>query len=128
LGMTIKPCSARNERMDSLMFSIEPQVMPDIRAIWTPNAAFFVRLKKADLLRILSVDLGLVEEANNLSGSKKNDVVAFCDALFAEPFATLTEAQRAAVESWCPPGMQTNHPEADNVVALENSKADSKAA
>ena len=27
--------------------------------------------------------------------------------LFAEPFATLTDAQRAAVAAWCPPMMQT---------------------
>ena len=34
-------------------------------------------------------------------------IAAFCDKLFAEPFATLTDAQRAAVASWCPPMMQT---------------------
>jgi len=128
LGLTIKPCATRHSQMDNLMHHIEPQVMPDVRAIWTPNAAFFTRLKKADLLRLLSVDLGLVEEANNLNACKKADIVAFCDTLFAEPFATLTDAQREAVAHWCPPGMQTEHPAGDTVVSITDGKATSKAA
>ena len=42
-----------------------------------------------------------------LASSSKKEIVAFCDKLFAEPFATLTDAQRAAVAAWCPPMMQT---------------------
>ena len=42
-----------------------------------------------------------------LASSSKKEIVAFCDKLFAEPFATLTDAQRVAVASWCPPKMQT---------------------
>jgi len=45
--------------------------------------------------------------AQTLASSTKKQVVEFCDKLFAEPFATLTDAQRAAVAAWCPPMMQT---------------------
>ena len=42
-----------------------------------------------------------------LASSSKKEIVAFCDKLFAEPFATLTDAQRTAVAAWYPPMMQT---------------------
>ena len=81
--------------------------MPDIRAHWTPNAALFNRFKKAWLLKILGEELGLSQEAVTLASMSKKEIVAFCDKLFAEPFATLTEEQHAAVAAWCPPMMQT---------------------
>ncbi|WP_040817958.1 hypothetical protein [Litoreibacter arenae] len=81
--------------------------MPDVRAHWTPNAALFNRFKKAWLLKILGEELGLAQEAITLASSTKKEIVAFCDKLFAEPFATLTDAQREAVATWCPPMMQT---------------------
>jgi len=43
------------------------------------------------------------------------------DKLFAEPFATLTEAQHAAVAAWCPPMMQTTGGVSLVVDALEES-------
>lgn len=49
--------------------------------------------------------LGLLQPL--MASSSKKEIVAFCDKLFAEPFATLTDAQRAAVAAWCPPMMQT---------------------
>lgn len=104
---TTQPSFARDHRSDSLMHAFEIEVMPDIRAHWRPNAALFNRFKKAWLLKILGEELGLVQEAVALAASTKKEVVAFCDRLFAEPFATLTEAQRAAVAAWCPPMMQT---------------------
>lgn len=100
-------CFARNPDRDSLMHDFEIEVMPDLRAHWTPNAALFNRFKKAWLLKILAEDLGLSQEAVTLASSSKKEIVAFCDKLFAEPFATLTEAQHAAVAAWCPPLMQT---------------------
>ena len=105
---TTQSCFARDPRSDSLMHAFEIEVMPDIRAHWTPNAALFNRFKKAWLLRILGEELGLAQEAVTLASSSKKEIVAFCDKLFAEPFATLTEAQRAAVAAWCPPMMQTS--------------------
>ena len=89
------------------MHDLEAEIMPDVRAHWQPNAALFGRFKKAQLLRMLNIDLGLTQEALNLANSSKNEIVTFCDQLFAEPFATLTDAQRTAVATWCPPGMQT---------------------
>jgi len=104
---TTQPCFARHRQSDSLMHDFEMEVMPDIRAHWTPNAALFNRFKKAWLLNMLSEDLGLAQEAVTLASSSKKEIVAFCDKLFSEPFATLTEAQHAAVAAWCPPMMQT---------------------
>jgi len=104
---TTQSCFARNRNQDALMHDFEIEVMPDIRAHWTPNAALFSRFKKAWLIKILSEDLGLTQEALQLSGSSKKEIVAFCDKLFAEPFATLTDAQREAVANWTPPKMQT---------------------
>ncbi|MBM1558565.1 ParB N-terminal domain-containing protein [Sulfitobacter mediterraneus] len=104
---TTQSCFARDRQRDSLMHDFEIEIMPDIRAHWTPNAALFNRFKKAWLLKILGEDLGLSQEAVTLASSSKKEIVAFCDKLFAEPFATLTDAQRAAVATWCPPMMQT---------------------
>jgi len=104
---TTQSCFARNRQSDSLMHDFEFEVMPDIRAHWTPNAALFNRFKKAWLLKILGEELGLAQEAVTLASMSKKEIVAFCDKLFAEPFATLTEAQHAAVAAWCPPMMQT---------------------
>ena len=104
---TTQSCFARDRQRDSLMHDFEVEIMPDIRAHWTPNAALFNRFKKAWLLKILGEELGLAQEAVTLASSTKKQVVEFCDKLFAEPFATLKDAQRAAVAAWCPPMMQT---------------------
>ena len=104
---TTQTCFARSAQGDSLMHDFEIEVMPDIRAHWTPNAALFNRFKKAWLLKILGEELGLAQEAVTLASMSKKEIVAFCDKLFAEPFATLTEAQLRAVAAWCPPMMQT---------------------
>ena len=104
---TTQSCFARDPQRDSLMHAFEIEIMPDIRAHWTPNAALFNRFKKAWLLKILGEDLGLAQEAVTLASSSKKEIVAFCDKLFAEPFATLTDAQRTAVAAWYPPMMQT---------------------
>jgi ParB family chromosome partitioning protein len=104
---TTQSCFSRDRQRDSLMHDFEVEIMPDIRAHWTPNAALFNRFKKAWLLKILGEELGLAQEAVTLASSTKKQVVEFCDKLFAEPFATLTDAQRAAVAAWCPPMMQT---------------------
>jgi len=120
---TTQSCFARDPRRDSLMheFEIEIEIMPDIRAHWTPNAALFNRFKKAWLLKILGEDLGLAQEAVTLASSSKKEIVAFCDKLFAEPFATLTDAQCAAVAAWCPPMMQTAGVACDETVPSEET-------
>ncbi|GLQ29220.1 ParB/RepB/Spo0J family partition protein [Sulfitobacter pacificus] len=125
---TTQSCFARDRQRDSLMHDFEIEIMPDIRAHWTPNAALFNRFKKAWLLKILGEDLGLAQEAVTLASSSKKEIVAFCDKLFAEPFATLTDAQRAAVAAWCPPMMQTAGIELNDASTMETSEPDSDVA
>ncbi|KIC39825.1 plasmid partitioning protein ParB [Ruegeria sp. ANG-R] len=128
---TTQSCFARDRQRDSLMHNFEIEVMPDIRAHWTPNAALFNRFKKAWLLKILSEDLGLAQEALTLASSSKKEIVAFCDKLFAEPFATLTDEQRMAVATWCPPLMQTvgiEHAEVPQAEVSEDEPTTAKAA
>jgi len=110
---TTQLCFARDPERDSLMYAFEQEIIPDIREHWAPNAALFNRFKKVWLLKILAEDLGLVQEAATLASSSKKEIVAFCDKLFAEPFATLTDTQLAAVAAWCPPHMQTAGTEAE---------------
>ncbi len=121
---TTQSCFARSRQSDSLMHDFEIEVMPDIRAHWTPNAALFNRFKKAWLLKILGEELGLAQEAVTLASMSKKEIVAFCDKLFAEPFATLTEAQHVAVVAWCPPMMQTTDGASLDVDAEETAPAE----
>ena len=126
---TTQSCFARDRQRDSLMHAFEIEIMPDIRAHWTPNATLFNRFKKAWLLKILGEDLGLAQEAVTLASSSKKEIVAFCDKLFAEPFATLTDAQRAAVAAWCPPMMQTAGVACDEAAPIaETPEPDSEVA
>jgi len=126
---TTQSCFARDRQRDSLMHDFESEIMPDIRVHWTPNAALFNRFKKAWLLKILGEELGLAQEAVTLASSSKKEIVAFCDKLFAEPFATLTDAQRAAVAAWCPPMMQTAGVVCDETApAAETAEPDSEVA
>jgi ParB family chromosome partitioning protein len=125
---TTQPCFARDRQRDSLMHDFEIEIMPDIRAHWTPNAALFNRFKKAWLLKILGEELGLAQEAVTLASSTKKEVVAFCDKLFAEPFATLTDAQRAAVAAWCPPMMQTSGTEPTEAPEAEMPEGETEVA
>lgn len=108
-ALTTRPSMARNRNADSIMHDFEIEIMPDVRAHWRPNGTFFKRLKKQNLLDVLNHDLGLTQEAMNLTTSKKGDIVDFMDKLFTEPFATLTPDQRTAVDHWCPPSMQTTN-------------------
>ena len=126
---TTRSCFARDRQRDSLMHDFEIEIMPDIRAHWTPNAALFNRFKKAWLLKILGEDLGLAQEAVTLASSSKKEIVAFCDKLFVEPFATLTDAQCAAVAAWCPPMMQTAGVACDETAPIaETPEPDSEVA
>ncbi|GAA6189886.1 ParB/RepB/Spo0J family partition protein [Litorivita sp. NS0012-18] len=118
---TTQSCFAQDRQRDSLMHDFEIEIMPDIRAHWAPNAALFNRFKKAWLLKIVGEDLGLAQEAVTLASSSKKEIVAFCDKLFAEPFATLTDAQRAAVAAWCPPMMQTAGVACDEAEPIEET-------
>ena len=98
---------------EPLLAHVARQVVPDLRSVWRPTSeAFFGRLKKAVLLRLLAQDLQQPEEAARLATAKKVEIVDYLERLFEAPFATLTPEQRDAVETWCPPGMEV--PEAED--------------
>ena len=91
---------------EALLTHVARQVVPDMRAVWRPTGeAFFGRIRKAQLLHLLSVDLKQPEEAARMATAKKTEIVEYLERLFAAPFATLTPEQRAAALTWCPPGM-----------------------
>ena len=91
---------------EALLTHVAHQAVPGMRAAWRPTGeAFFGRIRKAQLLHLLCVDLKQPEEAARLATAKKVDVVNYLDRLFAAPFATLTPEQLEAALTWCPPGM-----------------------
>ncbi len=107
LAQTIKP-SLAGTRMGDLFTELEGSIMPNVRDYWRPTGeAFFGRVKLDWLIKILNDDLGMPDEAINLAGGRKAAAVEFIERLFAEPYATLTEDQLAAVAAWAPVGMQT---------------------
>ena len=96
---------------EDLLTHVARQVVPDLRAVWRPTGeAFFGRIRKAQLLHMLATELGQPEEAARLAGERKTAIVDYLERLFAAPFATLSPEQRAAVETWCPPGMAIPEP------------------
>lgn len=99
--------SLAGSRNSALRQSIEAEVLPNVRDVWTPDAAFFSRLTKPDLLAILSDDLAMPTQAEAQAKSKKSELVTYLDGLFAAPFATLTEEQRQKVLVWAPAPMQS---------------------
>ena len=108
VGVAMAEAIAQAELGDheALLTDVAHQAVPNMRAAWRPTGeAFFGRIRKAQLLHLLCVDLKQPEDAAQLATAKKVDVVNYLDRLFAAPFATLTPQQREAVETWCPPGM-----------------------
>ena len=86
---------------DPVREAVEIEVLPDLRAVWTPDEVFLKRVTKADLLSILR-EMDLRSEAQAYQSAKKSNLVTYMVKLFAEPFATLTDSQRQAVTGWCP--------------------------
>ena len=91
---------------EALLTHVARQVVPDMRAVWRPTGeAFFGRIRKAQLLQLLSIDLKQPEEAARMATARKSEIVEYLDRLFAAPFATLTPEQREAALTWCPLGI-----------------------
>ena len=86
---------------DPVRAAVEIEVLPNLRAVWTPDEGFLKRLTKPDLLAILR-EMDMRSEAQAYQSAKKTNLVAYMVKLFAEPFATLTDSQRQAVTGWCP--------------------------
>lgn len=87
---------------------VEREALVNIRDVWTPDASYFTRLTKAALLAILKDDLAMGVQAESLAKSKKSEIVAYLDGLFATPFATLRADQRVLVDGWAPAAMRTS--------------------
>jgi ParB family chromosome partitioning protein len=102
---TLDPLSASDlrgsGRRDPIREAVEREAMPNVRDIWTPDEAFLNRLTKPDLVQVLR-DVDMAAEASVYAEGRKSNLVTYMDKLFAEPFATLTDTQRAAVTSWAP--------------------------
>lgn len=93
---------------EPFMDAVAAEAVPDIRSVWRPTAAnYWSRVSRDHMLTLLKA-FGLTAEAEEQRSVKKATLAAYMESLFAQPFATLTEEQRAAVESWAPPGMTAN--------------------
>ena len=91
---------------EPFMDAVASEAIPDIRAVWRPTAAnYWSRVSRDHMLALLK-SFGLVAEADEQQTVKKATLASYMESLFAQPFATLTEEQREAVESWTPPGME----------------------
>ena len=110
VSRTLEP-SLADDPGDAARDATEAAVLPDLRAVWRPDARLFGRLTKPDLLRLLRDDLGLGQKADTLASEKKSVIVEKVAALFADPPVTISTDARAALDAWCPPGMQTVLPE-----------------
>lgn len=106
VAQTLKP-ALYSKAGDTVRGLIEAEVLPNMRDVWLPDAAYFNRLTKPALLAILNTDLNMGLQAGAYEGSKKSEIVTYLSELFAAPFATLSEDQRQRVEAWCPVAMQT---------------------
>ena len=110
VAQTLEPKLVTDLR-DPVRTAVEVEVLPDLRAVWTPDEGFLKRLTKPDLLAILREIVDLRSEAQAYQSAKKSSLVSYMVKLFAEPFATLTDTQRAAVTNWCPAAMTRDAPE-----------------
>ena len=130
ISVMINPALAPNgEYRDSFVDAFISQAVPDVRAHWTPSDAnYWSRVTRPMMLSVLKDDLGLEQEAETHASAKKSTLSAFMGKLFAEPFATLSAEQHAAVGAWVPAVMETAAPDdADTAAADEVEAADDAA-
>jgi len=106
-GLVEPTLASQNPDREPFMDAVAAEAVPDIRAVWRPTAAnYWSRVSRGHMLALLN-SFGLVAEAEEQRNVKKATLAAYMETLFAQPFATLTEEQREAVESWTPPGMDS---------------------
>lgn len=80
----------------------------DIRKHWTPDEAFFKRLKKPQLAKVVADTLGDAEKVDQISCAKHKDAASSVAKLFADPDAKtygLSKEQIAKVKEWTPEKM-----------------------
>jgi len=108
---------------DSFADEFIAQAVPDIRTHWTPlDANYWSRVTRPIMLGVLKDDLGLEQEAETHASAKKSTLSAFMGKLFAEPFATLSAEQHAAVAAWTPAVMETGTPEDAETVPIASEE------
>ena len=106
-GLVEPMLASQSHAREPFMDAVAVEAVPDIRAVWRPTAAnYWSRVSRGHMLALLN-SFGLVAEAEEQRNVKKATLAAYMETLFAQPFATLTEEQREAVESWTPPGMDS---------------------
>lgn len=115
VAATVDPHLADNRPgRTSFMEAVAADAIEDIRTVWKPTADnYWSRVTRDHMLALLK-SFGMAQEAEAQRTVKKGTLAKYMEALFANPFATLSEAQRVAVESWTPPGFGTR---GDNVMA-----------
>ena len=77
------------------------------RRTWTPNAAFFQRLQKDQLLAIHQQVMGLFAPSAALAKQRKTDITDFLHRIFNDGPNTpkLPKEQQARVDAWLPEGL-----------------------
>ena len=75
------------------------------RAVWTPDAAFFKRLTKEQLLAIEAGIMGREAPAPDIAKQPKGKLVAHLSAIFSGEGVTLSPEQQARAAAWLPEGM-----------------------
>ena len=89
------------------MEAVASDAITDIRVSWKPTADnYWSRVTRDHMLALLK-SFGMAQEAEAQRTVKKGTLAKYMEALFANPFATLSEPQRMAVENWTPPGFGT---------------------
>ncbi|SFJ33876.1 ParB/RepB/Spo0J family partition protein [Albimonas pacifica] len=75
------------------------------RAVWTPEAGFFKRLTKEQLLAIEAGIMGRDAPAPDLAKQPKGKLVAHLSAIFSGESVALSPEQKARAAAWLPKGM-----------------------
>ena len=103
VAASVEPARAgRDPARESFGDALAAEAVPDPRAVWRPTAAnYWSRVSRAHMLGLLK-RLRLEAEAEDQASARKSTLADFMEKLFAAPFATLSPAQRAAVEAWAP--------------------------
>lgn len=75
------------------------------RAVWTPEAGFFKRLTKEQLLAIEAGIMGRDAPAPDLAKQPKGKLVVHLSAIFSGEGVALSPEQKARAAAWLPEGM-----------------------
>ena len=122
---TVDPHLADNKPgRESFMEAVASDAIADIRASWKPTADnYWSRVTRDHMLALLK-SFDMAQEAEAQKNVQKGTLAKYMEALFANPFATLSEAHRVAVESWTPPGFGTRVDDVMDEVSFDDPEGD----